>query len=646
MNPLSPFGVFAAGKSYKRTEDVMEERKMRKKALGLLLALCTMLFLLPVQAFADGPLPQVQLDLGAANTENDDYKITDSAINLRKEGVVYELTGATDKKIQIWGSNSPDPVKTFYLRLNDATVNGGIDIYNPYGAKLVIEVADGTTNTVKKVYAVDLAITGKGTLNASDLGSTQQNSNDSRHLTSALSIKDTTINVTTTGNPSQWNGICVLDGDANVTYTTATDYAPLVLGQTYNFSHSLTMKGNSKLYCLHSNADDPSNYAVDGLSGYNGSITLQDNAYLEAQGRAASGGNAGCGVVCDGDITVKDNATLKATAQGPAISTWGDVKAFGGKIIAKSSGSNGIYASGAISIGNAEGEIEGFYPALFGDGNVSVDNSVLVATSTDDVAIYSASGTVTLKNSKVDANGADGRYGILSSNGVNASGSWIETTGPETLDEEPDSIENSVLFNGNDGKVIGNASIPSDATVDANMTLDVPEGTKLIVPQGKTLTNNGKIAVKGAIEKAGTIVCNSHSGGTATCKDKAKCDVCDEPYGETDPKNHTNLKLFPAKAATADAEGNIEYWYCDGCGKYFSDREAVKEIKKADTVTAKMDSKVVSLDDEKSADAKPANKIPQTGDSSNPALWIALLFVSGVVLAGTSLMVKKSKNGR
>ena len=63
-------------------------------------------------------------------------------------------------------------------------------------------------------------------------------------------------------------------------------------------------------------------------------------------------------------------------------------------------------------------------------------------------------------------------------------------------------------------------------------------------------------------------------------------------------------------------------------------------------MTAKVDSKVVSLDDEKSSDAKPANKIPQTGDSSNPALWIALLFVSGVVLAGTSLMVKRSKNGR
>ena len=71
-----------------------------------------------------------------------------------------------------------------------------------------------------------------------------------------------------------------------------------------------------------------------------------------------------------------------------------------------------------------------------------------------------------------------------------------------------------------------------------------------------------------------------HTGGKATCKDKAKCEVCGAEYGELDPKNHTNLKHFPAKAATKTTEGNIEYWYCEGCGKYFSDKDGTKEIKK------------------------------------------------------------------
>ena len=119
-----------------------------------------------------------------------------------------------------------------------------------------------------------------------------------------------------------------------------------------------------------------------------------------------------------------------------------------------------------------------------------------------------------------------------------------------------------------------------------------------------------------------------HTGGKATCKDKAKCEVCGAEYGELDAKNHTNLKHFQATAATKTTEGNIEYWYCEGCGKYYSDKDGTKEIKKADTVTAKL---------------KDDSKSPQTGDTSNLALWIALLFVSGGAAIGTTVVSRKKK---
>ena len=122
-----------------------------------------------------------------------------------------------------------------------------------------------------------------------------------------------------------------------------------------------------------------------------------------------------------------------------------------------------------------------------------------------------------------------------------------------------------------------------------------------------------------------------HTGGKATCKDKAKCEVCGAEYGELDAKNHTNLKHFPATAATKITEGNIEYWYCEGCGKYYSDKDGTKEIKKADTVTAKL---------------KDDSKSPQTGDTSNLALWIALLFVSGGAAIGTTVVSRKKKYNR
>ena len=116
------------------------------------------------------------------------------------------------------------------------------------------------------------------------------------------------------------------------------------------------------------------------------------------------------------------------------------------------------------------------------------------------------------------------------------------------------------------------------------------------------------------------------SGGKATCAEKAVCEVCGKDYGELDPKNHTDLKHNEVKAATEDAEGNIEYWYCSGCNKYYSDKDGTKEIKKADTVTAKLP------------------KSPQTGDNSNPLMWIALLFISGGVVTGTTVISKKKKH--
>ena len=127
---------------------------------------------------------------------------------------------------------------------------------------------------------------------------------------------------------------------------------------------------------------------------------------------------------------------------------------------------------------------------------------------------------------------------------------------------------------------------------------------------------------------------SEHSGGKATCKDKAKCEFCGESYGELNVNNHSDLKHFPAVAATKTAEGNIEYWYCSGCKKYYKDAAATQEIKQADTVTAKRPSGTIT---------PGADKSPQTGDNSNLLLWIALLFISGGAVTATTVYGRKKK---
>ena len=104
---------------------------------------------------------------------------------------------------------------------------------------------------------------------------------------------------------------------------------------------------------------------------------------------------------------------------------------------------------------------------------------------------------------------------------------------------------------------------------------------------------------------------DGHTGGKATCTERAVCEVCGKAYGDLDGNHHANLKHIDAKAATKTAGGNIEYWYCEDCGKYFADAAATKEIKQADTVTAKLSG---------------AAKSPQTGGDSSV---VTVLLLSG-----------------
>ena len=64
-----------------------------------------------------------------------------------------------------------------------------------------------------------------------------------------------------------------------------------------------------------------------------------------------------------------------------------------------------------------------------------------------------------------------------------------------------------------------------------------------------------------------------------------------EAAGKTLPvfkwQHQHQLTHVPAKAPTTSEAGNIEYWYCAACGRYFADSTGAKEITKADTVIPK-----------------------------------------------------------
>ena len=230
---------------------------------------------------------------------------------------------------------------------------------------------------------------------------------------------------------------------------------------------------------------------------------------------------------------------------------------------------------------------------------ITLDNVQPVIGGIENGKTYCEAQTVTIDEKHIDTVTVNGTAVALNENG---SFTLSPADGEQKIivtDKAGNTAEMTVTVN--DGHTFGDWKSNGDGTHTRKCTVDGCKGVE-------------------------TMDC---SGGKATCTEKAVCEYCGKAYGELDVNNHTDLKHFPAKAATKTAEGNIEYWYCGGCDKYYSDKDGINEIKKADIVTAKLPGDT---------------KSPRTGNASDLALWISLLFVSGGVTGVTAGLRKKKKH--
>ena len=230
---------------------------------------------------------------------------------------------------------------------------------------------------------------------------------------------------------------------------------------------------------------------------------------------------------------------------------------------------------------------------------ITLDNIRPVIGGIENGKTYCEAQTVTIDEKYIDTVTVNGTKVTLDENG----GFTLSPADGEqkiiVTDKAGNTAEMTVTIN--DGHTFGEWTSNGDGTHSRKCTVDGCKGVE-------------------------TMAC---SGGKATCAEKAVCEYCGKAYGKTDSNNHTDLKHIDAKAATKAAEGNIEYWYCGGCDKYYSDKDGINEIKKADTVTAKL----------------PGDpKSPRTGNASDLALWISLLLVSGGVTGVTAALRKKKKH--
>lgn len=435
----------------------------------------------------------VQVDVSTETSTDSRYTIESNRIVFKDSNVIYELTGTTDKYLAFWIPNEPEE---YHLRLNNVTVNGGLTNGSEGGSTYVdVEVPEGTENYLSEIKANDLTIHGSGTINTTFFTINQKPAGG--NLSSSLHITDTTIVVETKASGSNsWEGAVVLDGNANVTMT-GNDINPVLkVGQGPNETASVTLRDNASLKCLQENMDTPYENIVDGIQLNDSSLSLEDNSYLEAEGKSSTNAyGSGSAIISNVDVTVADQAEMELRAYGVALSsTWGNVILNGGTTKVESYGSNAIYAGGDLEVdgGTLNAATTAWYPAIYTDGEVLIqnhaevtakggndtirgvsgvtisDSTVNATTLISNTAIFSDANVIIEDQSDITAIGIGG--GIYGGNGVAISDSAVEVTnegqtGPAIFSDangdEDLTIENSII----------KVTAPGDFTINGNNKL-------------------------------------------------------------------------------------------------------------------------------------------------------------------------------
>ena len=437
------------------------------------------------------------------------------------------------------------------------------------------------------------------------------------------------------------DGWYVVNGEINIlTRVTVTGHVHLILADGCKltaFNGIEVSKGNSLTIYAQSEGDDMGVLEATGnndagiggsLSNANsGTVTIHGGTVNATSGSGAgigggggdhiSGGSDGTVTIYGGEVTARSTIGAGIGGGGGRVVSGGSdgtVTIYGGEVTATSNRGAGIGGGGGDLISGGSG------------GTVTIYGGEVTATSDRGAGIGGGRVDHIFGDSGSFSTGTNGNAFIIASS---------------IQDNDDKSAWSGVIFEGNAGAVYGSPTLQTDATIPAGKTLTVGEDKTLTIGKGVTLTNNGTIIVygelKGDVKGEGSIPITGITldqttlslvkGETATATLQATIkpsiatdkdltwsssdsdvatvkngEVTAVAVGKTDitvttqdggytatcevtVKQHTHsLTKTDYKAPTCTEDGNIEYWTCSVCGKYFSDEAGTTEISLDETV--------------------------------------------------------------
>ena len=456
-----------------------------KKILGLCMALCLCLVLLPAAALAAGGatvnVGNVEL---TGSTDNPAYAKTDDSGNVSQDGATAENYNI------MWDGET--------LTLRNAAIKQAKEYPDKSNEKIAVYLAFGNMN---------LVLVGENTVEAPDSESV---SSCGIHVGGNLTIR------------GQDNGsLSVSGGDSGGSSYGIHAYDTITINSGTVNATSGEAKGDS----IGIFAEDPNNSDRNNVTINGGTVTA-------TAGNAVGSGWYSCGIRVEGPITINGgtvNATGKTSssrssygiyAKRSVIIKGGVITATGGT--AANGNSSGIYAVKSseeilVTIKNAT------VTATGGTATSGNSSGIYAVTVSGEFQVTIVDATVTATGGAADTGGS---YGILAE---------IEGTGTSTVTINGNSVvranmtgtvgddgkpisgktttqENSIVFENGVGTVYGNVTLRENLTVAAGETLDIPSGASLTIPEGTTLTNNGSIQNDGDLQVKGEITGNAVTG--------------------------------------------------------------------------------------------------------------------------------------
>ena len=208
-------------------------------------------------------------------------------------------------------------------------------------------------------------------------------------------------------------------------------------------------------------------------------------------------------------------------------------------------------------------------------------------------------------NFKSNPNGAWGEWNVqgenytVSFNGGNASGYMqpVGTSGDYTLPDCGFTYDTAAFeywaLESSDGKKAGYPRdvfpVTEDVTLYANWTLIIvipdPEPPTVCIHNWGEWTSNGNgTHTRTCLNNSSHTETGNCSGGTATCTEKAVCEICNADYGELNASNHTGgTEVRGRVEATTSADGYTGDTYCKGCNAKIATGESIPKKDSGDS---------------------------------------------------------------